>query len=68
VYRAGPASESYADVRAWVLEVDPDLAQAEEDVDLTLLETTGRLSPFQRLENATAMAEELLRLRELPRR
>ncbi|MCA9641317.1 MAG: hypothetical protein H6718_06555 [Polyangiaceae bacterium] len=66
--RNAPASSSYEDVRAWLLEVDPELVAAAADVDQTLLDSAARRSPLELLREASASARELLRLQALPRR
>ncbi|MCB9610071.1 MAG: hypothetical protein H6716_26025 [Polyangiaceae bacterium] len=58
--RNAPASSSYEDVRAWLLEVDPELVAAADDVDQTLLDSAARRSPLELLRDASA--RELLRL------
>ncbi len=65
--RDAPASGSYEDVRAWLLEVDPDLVAAAADVDPTLIDSASRRAPLELLREAGASARELLRLQALPR-
>lgn len=66
--RNAPASGSYEDVRAWLLEVDPELVAAAADVDQTLLDSASQRAPLELLREASASAWELLRLQALPRR
>ena len=63
-----PASKRYEDVRAWVEQIDPALAAAEAEVDVSLLEASALRAPLEMLRNSTALARELQRLANLPKR
>lgn len=49
-----PPDATYAQVRAWLRVVDPELDAACDEVDSTLSEDTLRLSPRERLDRASA--------------
>lgn len=54
---------TYEQVRAWLLDVDPDLVAAADDVDRTLIADTLRLSLSERLDKASATAAWLMEFR-----
>ncbi len=52
------------DIEAIIAALDPDLLAAKDDVDMTLIEASLRLTPAQRLDAAYRFLRELVRIRE----
>lgn len=52
-------------LRSWVARVDPEVAAAVDDVDLSLLRASLELSPFERLQACSRATAALARFRHV---
>jgi hypothetical protein len=60
---SGPPAEALA-LAALIASLDPDIRDAIEDVDRTLIVLSLEQSPWDRLRSASRMAQTLARIRD----
>lgn len=63
-----PSELRIAELKAWLSQVDPELLEAAEEVDRSLLQWMLTLSPLQRLEAASKAARGLAGFHHAPSR